>query len=129
MSGTHSELHTTFKSGGSPVKVKAGDRVTSSQIPGSYKVRASDVVVHKPGNGSLTATCAPGSDYAIFINGVWSVGGLAGAGGAISNSNVTNGHGPLFAGSSAPAGLPSTQRVRAGVHGQGQVVTPATAVR
>ena len=100
VSGTHSELHATFKSGGSPVKVKAGDRVTSSQIPGTYKVRASDVVVHKAGNGSLTATCAPGSDYIIFINGVWSVGGLAGVGGAISNSNVTNGHGPLTAGSS-----------------------------
>ena len=100
VSGTHSELHATFKASGKAVKVRAGDKVTSSQITGSYKVRASDLVVKKSGNGSLTATCAAGSDYGIFVNGVKTVGGHVGSGGKVSSTNLTNGMGPLFPGSS-----------------------------
>lgn len=100
VAGTHSELKATFRKAGKAVRVRVGDRVTSSQIRGSYRVRASDLVVKKAGNGSLTATCAPGSDYAIFLNGVWTGGGMADPGGKVSSTNVTRSSGPIFAGSS-----------------------------
>jgi len=109
VTGTESKLLATFRSSGASVKVKVGDRVRSSRIAGSYKVRASDVVVRKAGNGSLTATCAPGSDYAITLNGAWTVSGFAGVGGVISSTNVSRGSGPLLKGSEVRLGcrLPS----------------------
>lgn len=100
--GYGSTFQGTFRSAGKAVIVKVGDRVRSTGIPGSYTVRASDLKIKKVGtggNGSLTATCATGSDYAIFVNGVWTVSGMSGAKGAISNTNVTRGSGPVFAGS------------------------------
>lgn len=97
--GYGSTFEGRFRSAGRSVKVKVGDRVRSTGIRGSYKVRASDLKVTNTGNGSLTATCAEGSDYAIFINGVWAVSGMSGAGGTIGNANLTNGGGPLFVGS------------------------------
>lgn len=99
VSGYGSTFEGRFKSRGKAVKVKVGDRVRSTGIPGSYKVRASDLKVKKAGNGSLTATCAPGSDYAIFVNGSWTASGMSAAGGVISNDNVNRGGGPLFVGS------------------------------
>jgi hypothetical protein len=93
----------TFRKNGQPVKVKAGDRVTDSQAPGVVlRVLTPDLQLDPSGNGSLTATCFQGADYAVgelFGNGALSfiARGTAHPGGALSVADLVD-SGPLPSG-------------------------------
>lgn len=85
----------TFRKNGSPVKVKAGDRVRIGTVTG-LTLRTPDLVI---GSSSATATCFPNQDWVIgttFGNGAFSYldDGTASGTGAVSATWVT----PLLSG-------------------------------
>lgn len=88
----------TFRSStGAKVKVKAGDKVSIVGVPGATRVRTPDLVVVSDGGpenrGSLSATCAPGSEWLLGLDGVFSRTDVTGPG-TVAIDRLSN-SGPL----------------------------------
>lgn len=88
----------TFRSSsGAKVKAKAGDKVSIVGVAGSTKVRTPDLVVVSDGGtesrGSLTATCAPGSEWLLGLDGTFGLTDVT-ASGAVAIDMLSN-SGPL----------------------------------